>query len=226
MSKGLVYILTNPCLNGWIKIGMTERNDIESRLAELNAPPNIPLSYRCYAVYETENPRAVEQRIHNIIDTIDDSLHAREQLPNGRIREREFFKISAERAYSIFVDVAALRGEENNLKYITPTLDQIQEQEFSENNNKGKNSTFDLFDVNIGDKITFLPDKNIVAEVLDNKNKVKFNNKKYTVTALAQKILKEKGKYNKNINGWRYFSKDGRVALFDLRNLTDNQDNI
>ena len=61
---------------------------------------------------------------------------------------------------------------------------------------------------------------------MDNKNKVKFNNEEYTVTALAQKILKEKGKYNKNINGWRYFSKDGRVALFDLRNITDNQENI
>ena len=56
MSKGLVYILTNPCLDGWVKIGMTERNDIERRLHELNSPANIPLSYRCYAVYEVENP--------------------------------------------------------------------------------------------------------------------------------------------------------------------------
>lgn len=32
MAKGLVYILTNPCLDGWVKIGMTERNDIERRL--------------------------------------------------------------------------------------------------------------------------------------------------------------------------------------------------
>ena len=38
MSKGLVYILTNPCLDGWVKIGMTERNDIERRLQELNSP--------------------------------------------------------------------------------------------------------------------------------------------------------------------------------------------
>lgn len=29
MSNGIVYILTNPCLDGWVKIGMTERNDIE-----------------------------------------------------------------------------------------------------------------------------------------------------------------------------------------------------
>lgn len=61
MAKGLVYILTNPCLDGWVKIGMTQRNDIERRLRELNAPTNIPLSYRCYAVYEVENPLEVEK---------------------------------------------------------------------------------------------------------------------------------------------------------------------
>jgi len=27
MEKGLVYILTNPCLDGWVKIGMKERDD-------------------------------------------------------------------------------------------------------------------------------------------------------------------------------------------------------
>ena len=51
MEIGFVYILTNPCLDGWVKIGMTERDDIESRLMELNSPTNIPLSYRCYATY-------------------------------------------------------------------------------------------------------------------------------------------------------------------------------
>ncbi len=74
MSKGLVYILTNPCLDGWVKIGMTERNDINKRLQELNSPTNIPLSYRCYAVYEVENPRDVEKKIHSIIDRVDNSL--------------------------------------------------------------------------------------------------------------------------------------------------------
>ena len=53
-----------------------------------------PAIYRCYAVYEVENPLEVEKRIHNIIDLIDSSLHAREVLTNGHIREREFFKIS------------------------------------------------------------------------------------------------------------------------------------
>lgn len=26
MAKGLVYILTNPCLDGWVKIGMISNN--------------------------------------------------------------------------------------------------------------------------------------------------------------------------------------------------------
>ena len=95
---------------------MTGRNDIERRLQELNAPTNIPLSFRCYAVYEVENPAMVEENIHSIIDQVDDSLHAREQLDNGRMREREFFKISPERAYRIFKNIAALRGDQDKLK--------------------------------------------------------------------------------------------------------------
>ena len=50
MSKGIVYILTNPSLDGWVKIGMSTRNDIDARLAELNRPANIHLSYRAYAI--------------------------------------------------------------------------------------------------------------------------------------------------------------------------------
>lgn len=92
MSNGFVYIFTNPCLEGWVKIGMTERSQINDRLKELNSPPNMPLSFRCYATYEVENPELVEKNIHKIIDQIDGSLHARERLDNGRIREREFFK--------------------------------------------------------------------------------------------------------------------------------------
>ena len=48
MEKGLVYILTNPCLDGWVKIGMKERDDIESRLRELNSPTNIPAMQLIY----------------------------------------------------------------------------------------------------------------------------------------------------------------------------------
>lgn len=223
MSRGLVYILTNPCLDGWVKIGMTERNDINRRLQELNSPPNIPLSYRCYATYEVENPLEVEKRIHSLIDRVDDSLHAREQLNNGRIREREFFKISPETAYGIFKDVAALRGDSDKLSLSTPTLDQSQELEIAENRTKRSNNSFGLLEIAVGEEIEFLYDDTIVAKVIDNKNKIEFDGEIYTVTGLAKKILIERFQWNENlhVNGWRFFTKEG-LPLSDLRNNIDN----
>ena len=225
MSKGLVYILTNPCLDGWVKIGMTERNDINRRLQELNSPPNIPLSYRCYATYEVDNPLEVERRIHSLIDRVDDSLHAREQLNNGRIREREFFKISPETAYGIFKDIAALRGDSNKLKLSTPTIDQSQEEEIAESRTKRANNSFQLLNINIGEDVSFLYDDSIVAKVSDNKNKLEFDNAIYSVTALAQKILFERYNWSENlhVNGWRFFTKEG-ISLSDLRDRIESEE--
>lgn len=223
MSRGLVYILTNPCLDGWVKIGMTERNDIERRLQELNSPPNIPLSYRCYATYEVENPLEVERRIHSLIDRVDDSLHAREQLNNGRVREREFFKISPETAYGIFKDIAALMGDANKLKLYTPTLDQSQELELAENKTKRSNNSFELLNIGIGEEISFLYDDTIIAKVLNKKNQVEFDGIQYSVTGLARKILFERFDWAENlhVNGWRFFTKDG-ISLSDLRDNIEN----
>lgn len=225
MSNGLVYILTNPCLDGWVKIGMTQRNDIERRLKELNAPTNIPLSYRCYATYEVDNPAEVEKRIHSLIDRIDDSLHAREQLENGRIREREFFKISPEAAYGIFKDIAILRNDVEKLTLYTPTLSQSQEQEFAERRTKRSNNSFKLLNIEVGEEITFLYDDNIKATVLNEKNQIEYDGEFYSVTALACKILVEKYAWSDNlhVNGWRFFTKEG-VTLSDLRDRIENSE--
>lgn len=226
MSKGLVYILTNPCLDGWVKIGMTERDDIEARLRELNSPPNIPLSYRCYAVYEVDDPQLVERHIHGIIDRVDDSLHAREIMSNGRIREREFFRISPETAYGIFHDVAALRHEQEYLKLYTPTPEQAEEEEFADRQakRKRKNNSFKLLGIPVGDEIKFLFDESITALVDNDKNSVKYQNKPYSVSALALKLLVDNQGWapNSHVNGWRYFVKDG-FPLNVLRERIEHQ---
>lgn len=222
-QKELVYILINPCLDGWVKIGMTEREDIDKRLKELNAPANLPLSYRCYAAYEVEQPLEVEKHIHSIIDRIDDTLHAREQLENGRIREREFFKISPETAYGIFKDIAALRNDTINLKLYKPTQRQSQEEEIAETRTKRSNNSFKLLNIAVGEEIDFLYDENIKARAVNDKNKIEYENEVYSVTALAQKRLIEKYGWSEDlhVNGWRYFAKSG-ITLSDLRDKTEN----
>lgn len=223
MSKGIVYILINPCLDGWVKIGMTERNDIDKRLKELNTPTNLPLSYRCYATYEVEQPLEVEKRIHSIIDRIDDTLHARERLENGKIREREFFKISPETAYGIFKDIAVLRGDLDNLKLYKPTQQESQEEEIAETRTKRSNNSFKLLNIGVGEEVIFLYDENIVARVVNDRNKVEFENNVYSVTGLAQKLLVERFGWSEDlhVNGWRYFTKNG-LTLSDLRDKIEN----
>lgn len=223
MPKGLVYILTNPCLDGWVKIGMTETNDIDRRLQGLNSPSNLPLSYRCYAVYEVENPLEVEKRIYSIIDRVDDSLRAREQLNNGRIREREFFKISPETAYGIFKDIASLRGDTDKLKLYAPTLEQSQEQEIAERKTKRSNNSFKLLNIAIGEEIAFLYDDAITAKVINDKNQVEYEGASYSVTKLACKLLIERHGWAENlhVNGWMYFTKDG-ISLSDLRDSIES----
>lgn len=219
MPNGFVYILTNPCLDGWVKIGMTMSNDIDQRLNQLNAPSNLPLSFRCYALYSVDDPVEVESRIHQLIDCIDGSLHAIEQLANGRVRKREFFKISPETAYKIFYNIAKLRGDCDKLKIIAPTQAQAQEEIVSEGRSRKSVNTFKSLHIAVGEKISFLFDENCLAEVVDEKNIVKYENEKFSVSAFASKLLNEKRNWanSVSVNGWRYFVKDG-VVLAELRN--------
>lgn len=227
MTTGYVYILTNPCLDGWVKIGMTEKNDVEQRLKELNQPTNLPLSYRCYATYEVENPLVVEKSIHRLIDQVDGTLHARETLSNGKIREREFFRFSPETAFRIFQEVATLRGDGAMLKLYTPTREENKEQAIAEAKSIRSNNSFSLLDISEGEIITFLFDEKKEATVLNSINKVKYLDEEYSVSGLAKKLLIENCGWSENsgANGWRYFTKDG-VTLSELRTrIEENSSN-
>jgi len=224
MGKGIVYILTNPCLDGWVKIGRTERNGIAARIKELNQPANIPLSYRCYAIYEVEDPELVEKRIHSLIDRVDATLHARERLSNGKERVREFFRISPETAFGIFKDVAALRCDEIRLKLYQPTEEEAQAEEIVEQSTKRARNTFKRLGVPVGAEIAILFDENIKAKVVDDKNKVEYEGETYSVSALARKLLVEKQgwKETTELSGWHYFTRDG-VTLSDLRESVNDR---
>jgi len=183
MSKGIVYILTNPCLDGWVKIGKTDRSNISGRLSELNAPSNIPLSYRAYALYHVENPAAVEESIHAIFDHIDANLHAREEV-NGRIREREFFKVSPEAAHSVFVEIAKLRGDREHLELVTLTGEQQEEEELQ---GRATPFRFNMVDIPPGAELEYTDNADILCTVVDNRN-VCYDGVSYSISGLVQKL--------------------------------------
>jgi len=222
MVKGIVYILTNPCLDGWVKIGMSLRNNIDARLSELNRPANIPLSYRAYAVYEVENPQEVEKHIHSLFDVIDESLHAREALSGGRIREREFFRISPERAFSVFQAVARLRGDADCLRALAPTAMQIEEEQIAEEVGRRPRFRFSMLRLPVGTELKFLYDETCVCYTKDEINAIVYEGEPYSLSGLAQKLLIERRgwKDGTTAQGPRYFTYRGST-LADLRELSE-----
>ena len=222
MVKGIVYILTNPSLDGWVKIGMSVRNNIDARLAELNQPANIPLSYRAYAVYEVDAPQEIEKHIHSLFDIIDERLHARETLSSGRVREREFFRISPEKAFAVFQVVSQLRGDSASLKLIAPSAEQMEEETIAQQAVRRPNFKFSMLQILIGSELKFLYDESCICKTVDEHNKIEFLGNVYSLTGLAQKLLAEKQGWTEgaNVAGPRYFTYQGST-LADLRNAQE-----
>ena len=97
MSKGVIYILTNPSFPDYIKIGYAK--NLERRLQQLNRSETIPFAFRAYAVYEVESA-LTDKELHKLIDRLNPDLRSIETF-DGRERVKEFYAMSAEDAYSL-----------------------------------------------------------------------------------------------------------------------------
>ena len=75
----------------------------------------------------------------------------------------------------------------------------------------------------VGDQIAFLYNDTILATVINDKNQVRYEGEQYSVTGLALKLLVENHNWNENsnVNGWRFFTKNG-TTLSDLRDAIEN----
>jgi hypothetical protein len=216
--------LVNPCLEGWVKIGMSDRNDIKSRLAELNNPANIPLSFRAYALYHVDKPLTVEKSIHKIIDTIDPELRSREKIETGRERVREFFRISPVMAFDIFKEVANLRGDVESLELIEPSADEQEQEAIIQQRRPNLN----LKDIGIPDGagLSFVNDETITCTVDCAHNKLIYEDKPYSISALAIKLLNEKCNWHiKSVAGALYFKYMGQT-LSDIRDSQDSNGTV
>lgn len=78
------------------------------------------------------------------------------------------------------------------LKLSPPTTVQAHEQDLAESRAKRSNNSFKLLGIQVGESVNFLYDDTITAEVSSEKNHLAFEGSRYSVTALANKLLIEK----------------------------------
>src|SRR5690242_17526452 len=93
MSGGIVYILTNEAMPGYVKIGLTQQNDVGERVRQLDNT-SLPMPFECYFAAHVPDCRKVERTLHFVFG----ERRAR--------RNREFFTIEPDLAKAIIELVA------------------------------------------------------------------------------------------------------------------------
>ena len=90
MQYGIVYLLTNPCMPGLVKIGMTTQEDIDKRMRELYTT-GVPVPFECQFACKVNNKDCakIEKALHTAFD------------PQRVNKNREFFRINVEQAKGV-----------------------------------------------------------------------------------------------------------------------------
>lgn len=227
-DKGYIYILTNPSFPNYQKIGKTK--NLKERLKSLNDKSCLPFSFRVYALYEVDdNLTMVETEIFKIIDSVDESLRAREETEKGSFRQREFFSFDKEKVFSVIESIAKLRGDVDKLKLIKPTKKEIVEAEIAEeieNNSIYKKSArfcFSKKGIKIGTELLFVEDNNILVKVIsDNPPLEDFENKEWKLSPLVGELKKRNGSSTpSNAYQGAYYFTHNDIRLTEIPDLEE-----
>ena len=204
-EKGYIYILTNPAFPQYVKLGYAK--NVESRLKTLNASSAVPFAFRLYATYEVSK-KLTDKGLHKLIDQLNPDLRTIDEV-DGKKRVREFYAMSREDAYSLLESIAKISGTERNLKIVAPTSKESNDEKKA-NEDRQPAFTFSECGIPIGAKVTFVKDKSIKAEVVDDKH-IDYKGEVTSLSGLAQKLLKKKA-----LQGPKYFEYKGKL-LVDYR---------
>ena len=213
MKKGVIYILTNPSFPDYVKIGYA--HDLEKRLKQLNRSETIPFAFRAYAVYEVDS-ELKDKELHKLIDSLNPTLRTIETF-DGKKREKEFYAMSKEDAYSLLECIAKISGTKDNLKRMSPEGHEVLDEQIAEEvKNSARKGPFKFSEcgIPVGSKITFINDNSIVATVVDDRH-IEYNGMTTSMSALAQELLGSKWQ----VQGTAYF-------LYKNKKLTDIREDI
>ena len=213
---GVIYILTNPSFPQYVKIGYA--SDLNRRLGELNRSEALPYAFRAYATYDT-GKRLTDKALHELLDTLNPDLRTIETF-NGQRRTREFFEMSAEDAYSILEAIARISGTEDRLHRVTPTGEQIDDENEAEEARATQRRApfrFSMVGLKAGDEVTFVNDVSKRAKVVDERH-VEYEN----VTTSLSRLAEELTGLEHALQGPLYFSYDGELLTDRRKRMEDD----
>ncbi len=202
---GIVYVLTNDAMPGIVKIGITE-DSVEARIKSLDNT-SLPLPFRFYFAIESKRYKEIEKLAHDTFSAF-------------RIREnREFFKMDPERA------VSALKiSGDKEIKIANKMIDEAGaeiEDKIVPAKRTGKRFSFASINVPVGTELTFTRNEDIKCTVIPD-DKVEYKGNKYSLSGLADKLLRELGYDWKSVQGSNFFEYNGKTLYQIKKDLEDD----
>ncbi len=174
MTEGIIYILINEAMPGYVKVGKTA-DSIENRMKGLDTT-GVPLPFECFYAAKVTDISFVERQLHDAFG-------------DNRVRKsREFFNIDPARIASA-LKLAALED-------VTPKSDIVEttDDKRALDSAKSKRGMFNMEMVGIRPESTlvFSKGEEITCKVLDN-HEVEFEGERMSLTKSALIIIKRLG---------------------------------
>lgn len=216
MSRGVIYILTNPSFPEYVKIGYA--SNLENRLKTLNSSTALPYAFRVYAVYEVDS-RLTDKELHRLIDTLNPDLRAIDQF-DGKERKKEFFAMSPADAYSILECIARISGTEKNLKRMKPEGHEVfDEKTAAEVKDEARRGPFRFSDcgIPVGAELEYVDDSSVRPVVVDDRH-IRYEEEVTSLSRLAKDL---KG-FEHPVQGTLWFKFEGEI-LDDRRRRLEKE---
>lgn len=211
MTAGIVYILTNEAMPGYVKIGLTRQNDVGERVRQLDNT-SVPVPFECYFAAAVPDCAKMERTLHFVFG----EKRAR--------RNREFFTIDPDLAKAIIELVA---DKTVDVTDVEQSIDKAERREIEELRRRREIRTFTSLNVPIGATLTFAKDADITCTV-SRARKVLFRGEELSPSAAALRVVHELGYDWSAVSGMDYWEFNGvklsQLGAAPVAELPDGED--
>ena len=189
-KEGTIYVIENEAFaKQVVKIG--KATDLANRIKALNT--GVPLPFTCFKASRVKDMAKVERFLH-------DTFYP----AKGNLRG-EFYEVEAWRVAQV---LKLFEVEDVTDSAPSPNTDEARsiDKEVKDKEKKS-NFTFEMVDIQIGEKLQLVGRLEIECEVVDNKSTVQYEGQPYALSTLATK-LKESKWGLQGSRHWSYRDKD------------------
>ncbi len=186
----IVYVLRNEAMPNLIKIGKTQRKDLQARMSELYST-GVPFPFECLWAGEVEDCTKIENIIHNA-------------FRHNRVNpKREFFNIEPDQVIPLLQELAVNELTSDVDKALNKGVTKEEQNATKQFHRPMLN--FEEMGIPVGSNLVYVKNPEIVIKTI-NAKKVIFGHDEYSLTALTRQLLD----LPYNVAPCRYWIYDGK----------------